>query len=125
MREKKMSQRELAKEIGLSNTTIAIWCTGKKNPSYTNLKTLASFFGVSTDYFLAKDDRSAGARNRAVADLVLAAIGDMTSASTRLSIAYGIGSDYESYIVGAVDQLGKLTQQLTIRIKDDIQEGLR
>lgn len=53
---KKMSQRELAEHIGVSQQTVGSWETGRTEPDQEMTKFLADFFGVSTDYLLEKTD---------------------------------------------------------------------
>lgn len=49
---KGISQKELAKHIGVSQQTIGSWETGRTEPSQEMLKALASFFDISIDYLL-------------------------------------------------------------------------
>ena len=51
--EKKLSQRELGKILNVCNQTVSFWETGSREPDLDNLRNIASFFGVSTDYLLA------------------------------------------------------------------------
>ena len=53
---KKMSQRELAEHIGVSQQTVGSWETGRTEPDQEMTKLLANFFEVSTDYLLEKTD---------------------------------------------------------------------
>lgn len=46
------TQREVAKEIKLPQSTIAKYETGKLEPSLETLGTLADFYGVSVDWLL-------------------------------------------------------------------------
>lgn len=50
--EKKLSQAELAKHIGVSQRSISSWETGFRQPDYETLEKLAAFFDVSTDFLL-------------------------------------------------------------------------
>ena len=50
--EKKISQEKLAKAIGVSRSTIAMWETGNSQPDHDNLKLLAQYFKVSIDFLL-------------------------------------------------------------------------
>ena len=47
-----MSQMELAKATGISQSAIAKWELGKTEPTATASVTLARFFGETTDYLL-------------------------------------------------------------------------
>lgn len=51
---KKISQRNLAEMIGVSQQTIGSWETGRTEPDQVSLNKLADFFGVSTDYLLGR-----------------------------------------------------------------------
>ena len=55
-KEKKMSQSELGKFIGVSQTTVTAWETGRAEPSSTFVSKLADLFNVSTDYLLGRSD---------------------------------------------------------------------
>ena len=50
--QKKVSQTQLAKEIGVSAGNISDWETGRSKPGYAALKELACFLNVSADYLL-------------------------------------------------------------------------
>ena len=49
---KGLSQKELAKETGLSLSVIGKWEIGLREPSGNTLIILAKYFGVTTDYLL-------------------------------------------------------------------------
>ena len=55
-KQKKMSQSELAKIIGVTQTTITAWETGKAEPSSSTVANLADYFGVTTDYLLGRPE---------------------------------------------------------------------
>lgn len=50
--EKGLSQRDIAKETGISQNAIAFWENAKRVPNANAVATLAKFFGVTTDYLL-------------------------------------------------------------------------
>lgn len=54
--EKNLSQEEIAKEIGTSQTNIGRWEKGLNEPSSGFVIKLANFFEVSTDYLLGRSD---------------------------------------------------------------------
>lgn len=54
--EKGLSQIELAKETGLSQTAITYWETQQRIPSAQAVVILAKYFEVSTDYLLGMID---------------------------------------------------------------------
>lgn len=50
--EKRLSQTQLAKEIGVSPGNVGDWETGRSKPGYNALAALTRIFGVSADYLL-------------------------------------------------------------------------
>ena len=59
-KEKGLSQIMLAKELGVSGGTVAMWETGKRKPQFEMFDKLCTFFDRSMDYILgaSNDDRS-------------------------------------------------------------------
>ena len=59
-KEKGLSQLMLAKELGVSGGTVAMWETGKRKPQFEMFDKLCTFFDRSMDYILgaSDDDRS-------------------------------------------------------------------
>ena len=59
-KEKELSQIMLAKELGVSGGTVAMWETGKRKPQFEMFDKLCTFFDRSMDYILgaSDDDRS-------------------------------------------------------------------
>ena len=56
MKEKALSLRNLAKNTGISFTTIDSWLLKKQLPSMYPLYLLANYFNVSVDYFFGLTD---------------------------------------------------------------------
>ena len=54
--EKGLTQEQLAKETGFSNSAISYWETGERVPNALAIITLAKYFGVTTDYLLGLED---------------------------------------------------------------------
>ena len=54
--EKGLSQREMAKEMFVSQGTYNNWENGKTQPSIEQLKRLSGLFGVSVDYLIGNTD---------------------------------------------------------------------
>ena len=55
-KEKHMSQAQLAKLIGVSNSTVAFWELDTCEPTAPNLIKVSEIFGVSVDYLLGRSD---------------------------------------------------------------------
>lgn len=53
--ERHLTQVQLAKRVGVSDSTIALYETGERLPSLHSLIEIARVFGVSTDYLLGID----------------------------------------------------------------------
>ncbi len=51
-KQKKLSQRNFAEVIGVSNGAVAMWETNKRQPDLEMLKKIATFYDVSSDYIL-------------------------------------------------------------------------
>ena len=56
-KQKRMSQTELAKSAGVSQTTVTAWETGKAEPSSSAVARLAHIFNVTTDYLLGRPNK--------------------------------------------------------------------
>ena len=52
----KLTQKEIAEKLGISQQAYAVWETGKRNPNQKTLNILSDFFNVSTDYLLGNTD---------------------------------------------------------------------
>lgn len=50
-----LSQAALAKKIGVSQSAVGMWESGRNMPESTKLEALATLFDVSTDYLLGRD----------------------------------------------------------------------
>ena len=51
-----LNQKEFAKIMGISPSTVAKYETGDREPDYETLIKFADFFGVSTDYLLGRSN---------------------------------------------------------------------
>ena len=54
---KGITMKALGKEIGVSESTISLYETGKREPDFETLLKLGDYFGVSTDYLLGKNTK--------------------------------------------------------------------
>ncbi len=55
---KRISQRDLGKAVGISQVSIYKWENAKAEPRASSIRKLAEYFGVSEDYFVAKERRT-------------------------------------------------------------------
>jgi len=58
--EKGLSQYKLAELLGVAQSTVGMWESGKREPDFAMVKRLADFFSVSTDYLLDRPAKSKG-----------------------------------------------------------------
>ena len=54
---KKVSQKDFAQALKVSQQTVASWEVGRTEPSNIALKDIADFFNVTTDYLLGRDSK--------------------------------------------------------------------
>lgn len=50
------SQAVLAKKVGVAQSTVGMWESGRNKPENSKLEALATLFNVSTDYLLGRDE---------------------------------------------------------------------
>lgn len=55
-KESNITQEKLAKKLGVSRSTVAMWETGKSEPDQEILIKICDYFNVSTDYLLGKTE---------------------------------------------------------------------
>jgi DNA-binding XRE family transcriptional regulator len=51
----KMTQKEWAEMLGVSNTTVVNWEKGKTEPSLSQLKTMSKLSGIPMDFIFVPD----------------------------------------------------------------------
>lgn len=56
-RERNLTQTELANSLNVSNGTIAMWETEKRQPDLDMVNKIASFFNVSVDYLMGREQK--------------------------------------------------------------------
>ena len=54
-KQKKITQKELAKHLKIADSTLSYWEQGKYEPDIKSLKMLSSYFNASIDYILCSD----------------------------------------------------------------------
>lgn len=81
-KERRISQAEFGKIIGVSQTTVTAWETGRAEPASSYVAKLADYFNVTTDYLLGREVKQPANNSRnEKADLVAAHIDDDVSES--------------------------------------------
>ena len=56
LRLKKMSQKDLAEKLGVTEVTVSRWLNGERDPSIETLNRIAEALGTTTSYFFLPDD---------------------------------------------------------------------
>ena len=56
LRERGLTQREFATEIGISEITVSRYMHGVRSPSYSTMIAIARYFGVTIEYILGETD---------------------------------------------------------------------
>ena len=55
LRLKKMSQKDLAEKLGVTEVTVSRWLNGERDPSIETLNRIAEALGTTTSYFFMPD----------------------------------------------------------------------
>ncbi len=53
---RRLSQKQLANDIGVSRTTVTSWENGPRTPTIPTLRRIALYFNVSSDYLVGRCD---------------------------------------------------------------------
>ena len=69
-KQKKMTQKELAKHLQIADSTLSYWEQGRYEPDIEALKQLSSFFHVSIDHILCSDIPDGEKLNKGVNSIV-------------------------------------------------------
>jgi transcriptional regulator with XRE-family HTH domain len=56
MKEQNLTQAKLAQSIGMHQSNVSEWLSGKKEPSIASLWLLADFFDIDIDYLVGRKD---------------------------------------------------------------------
>lgn len=56
LRLKKMSQKDLAEKLGVTEVTVSRWLNGERDPSIETLNRIAETLGTTTSYFFITDN---------------------------------------------------------------------
>ena len=68
-KKRKLSQRELAERINVSQQTVGSWETGRSEPNSDMMLRLSELFGVTLDYLLGKNQTPIWANDKDTNDL--------------------------------------------------------
>ena len=80
LRAKKMSQKDLAEKLDVTEVTVSRWLSGERDPSIETLNRIADALGTTTSYFFITDD---GQNEKKPAE-------DKSGMSTGLKVTFGV-----------------------------------
>lgn len=66
---KKMSQGEIARDIGVAQSTVGGWEAGNREPNIDMLVRLSEYFGVTIDYLVGRADTKNGFKIKTPSEL--------------------------------------------------------
>lgn len=69
--QKKMSQEDFAKMLGINRGTYAQYEIDRRTPDYETLKKIADFYHVSTDYLLGREEKTENKADVDIKELLL------------------------------------------------------
>lgn len=90
---KKMTMKDFGKLIGVAESTVSLYETGKRAPDYATLNKIAAFFQVPVD-FLLTGDACEWENHSLYEDYWNANDDDRLRIVSKLGIAYAIAADY-------------------------------
>ncbi|MCI8361066.1 MAG: helix-turn-helix transcriptional regulator [Clostridiales bacterium] len=75
-KQKGITMKQLGEIVGVAESTVSQYETGKRDPDYETLLAFAGYFGVSADYLLLGEDKNSGQSEVSDADIKFALFGD-------------------------------------------------
>lgn len=99
--ERKISQRQLAKDLSVSIGVVGMWETNKRLPSLECFISIIDYFAVSAD-FLLRDDRKIKPENR-----ISAADEHSIEVKKILETFYALNEDNKDILIGEAKKLLK------------------
>ncbi len=77
IKERKMTQTELAKALGTHRQNVYQWVAGKTRPRPQDFKKLAQYFGVTVDYLLSETEED---------EMVIINTGNLAAHNSKISV---------------------------------------
>lgn len=78
--ERGLSQQAFATRMGISQSTVGMWESGKREPNFNTVQKIADFFNVSVDYLLGRSEDTA--LNEALSKEEFALFGEIRDLTT-------------------------------------------
>ena len=130
-KERKMSQKELAEKLSVSQSTLSLWELGKYDPDIETIKKIASIFEVSVDQLLGigfyPDEEWQTEKQEQAEDPFSVALAGLKE-KTRLipifeSVSAGFGAYAQDEVVGytplLIESASEAEQTICIRVQGD------
>lgn len=112
-KENKISQAQLAEQIGVNRTTLSLWESGKQLPQPTQLETLAKYMGIPAESLSVSRKSAKTLAREVIADI------NGTEAQSGLKVMFG-NSDV---IQNLCEALGRLQQSIPASDVEALQLG--
>lgn len=127
---KRISQAALAEELGVRQSTVGMWESGKNKPEYETLLNIASFFDVSMDQLIGSSSAIADTSRRipvlgsVIAGMPMEAIEDVTGYEEIPSSLAASGDFFALNIVGSsMEPRMQEGDVIIVRKQDDVNSG--
>lgn len=72
-----MTMKELGQKLGVSESTISLYETGKRQPDNSTILAIADLFNVTTDYLLGREEPAAPTLDEQLSDIDFALSGEI------------------------------------------------
>lgn len=118
-KERNLTMKELGAIIGVSESAVSQYETGKREPDYKLLESLSDFFDVSTDYLIGRTDANASSTAAVVTTIPGAFVPQFKKIPLVGSIACGQPIFAEENIEGYVDCEANVNASFALRCKGD------
>lgn len=114
---KKMSTSDVAAALGLKTRTYLSYETGEREPNLTVVKSIADFYGVTTDYLLGREDKNDPIAN------IAAQYGLAPAAKAVLAAYLYMDSDMRTALLDTIKQLVNADDRPTMTIRKHINKA--
>lgn len=119
LKQKKLSSYKVAKEAGVTQTSLSNWKNGKSVPSTTTLQKIADYLGVTVDYLMNGEETDNKALNEKDERDIKQAIEDFKNRLSTAGVMYDgepIDEESQEAILAAVE-LAERTARIAAKEK--------
>lgn len=119
LKQKKLSSYKVAKEAGVTQTSLSNWKNGKSVPSTTTLQKIADYLGVTVDYLMNGEETDKKALNEKDERDIKQAIEDFKNRLSTAGVMYDgepLDEESQAAILAAVE-LAERTARIAAKEK--------